>query len=216
MKDVSELLFISDELTFKQKNPGNERVLNTDDQFLVEQTKSGCLEAFGLLVKRYQRKVYQIAYHFTFNVDDASDLSQEIFLKAYRSINKFNGLSTFYTWLYRIVYNSGIDYIRKQKKKSVYLFKDEFPNDESGLHPHTTSSTVAKLAEAEEIDNQIKQALDQLSVQQKQVFILRYYQHLPHKEIGELMKIKTGTVKAHLFNAIRNLRKHLSDYMEVE
>ena len=74
---------------------------------------------------------------------------------------------------------------------------------------------MTKLAEADEIDNQIKQALDQLSVQQKQVFILRHYQHLPLKEIAELLGVKTGTVKAHLFNAIRNLRQQLADYISV-
>ena len=97
------------------------------DQLLVEQTQTGHLQAFGLLVKKYQRKIYQIAYQFTLNVDEADDLTQEIFLKAYRSLPKFESSSTFYTWLYRIAYNLGIDYTRKYKRRSVYLFFDDFP-----------------------------------------------------------------------------------------
>ena len=93
------------------------------DQILVEQTQNGYPEVFVLLVKQYQRKIYQITSHFTSNIDSASDLTQEIFLKTYRSINEFNSLSTFHTWLYRIAYNSGLDYTRKRKKQSVYLFK---------------------------------------------------------------------------------------------
>ena len=165
--------------------------------------------------KKYQRKIYQIAYQFTLNVDEADDLAQEIFLKAYRSLPKFESSSTFYTWLYRIAYNSGIDYTRKYKRRSVHLFLDDFPNDESRLHPRMTDSTVTRLAEVDETMTHIKRAVAELPAQQKQVFILRHYQHLPLKEIAELLSIKTGTVKAHLFYAIRNLQQLLADYVQV-
>ena len=185
------------------------------DQLLVEQTQTGHLEAFGPLVKKYQRKIYEIAYHFTLNVDEANDLAQEIFLKAYRSLPNFKSSSAFYTWLYRIAYNTGIDYTRKYKRRSVYLFSDDFPSDDSPLHPRVTDSTITRLAEADETMAHIKQAVAELSPKQKQVFILRYYQHLPLREIGEIMELQTGTIKSHLFNAIRNLRQLLADYVQV-
>ena len=111
------------------------------DQILVEQSQAGYSEAFGLLAKKYQRKVYEIAYRFTQNVDEASDLSQEIFVKAYRALPNFESSSTFYTWLYRIAYNAGIDYTRRRKTRPEHLFSDEFPNDQQLLHPRVTDQT---------------------------------------------------------------------------
>ena len=185
------------------------------DQTLTEQNPAGFSEEFGFLAEKYQRKVYEIAYNFTRNVDEANDLSQEIFLKAYRSVPNFESSSTFYTWLYRIAYNAGIDYTRKRKRRPVYLFSDDFPSDESVLHPRVTDSAITNPAEADETMAHIKQAMAKLSPKQKQVFVLRYYQHLPLKKIAEVTGIKTGTVKAHLFYAIRTLRQQLADYMSV-
>ena len=92
---------------------------------------------------------------------------------------------------------------------------NDFPNDESQLHPCMADSTVTQLAEANETMTHIKQAVTELPAQQKQVFILRHYQHLPLKEIAELLGVKTGTVKAHLFYAIRNLQQLLADHVQV-
>ena len=134
-------------------------------------------------------------------------------MKAFRALPNFESSSTFYTWLYRVAYNAGIDYTRKHQRRSVYLFSDDFPNEESLLHPRVTDSTDTRLAEVDETMVHIKQAVTELSPKQKQVFILRHYQHLPLKEIAELLGVKTGTVKAYLFNAIRNLRQQLADYI---
>tara|TARA_B100001750_G_C15416663_1_gene550663 strand:+ start:828 stop:1136 length:309 start_codon:yes stop_codon:yes gene_type:complete len=95
----------------------------------VEQRQAGYSEAFGLLAKKYQREVYEIAYRFTQNVDEASDLSQEVFITAYRALPNFESSSKFHTWLYRIAYNVGIDYTRRRKNRPEHLFPDEFPND---------------------------------------------------------------------------------------
>ena len=105
------------------------------DQILVEQSQAGYSEAFGLLAKKYQRKVYEIAYRFTQNVDEASDLSQEVFIKVYRALPNFESSSTFYTWLYRIAHNAGIDYTRRRKTRSEHLFSDEFQISHSDERP---------------------------------------------------------------------------------
>ena len=185
------------------------------DQVLVEQSQAGYSEAFGLLAKKYQRKVYEIAYRFTQNVDEASDLSQEIFVKAYRALPNFESSSTFYTWLYRIAYNAGIDYTRRRKNRPEHLFSDEFPNDQQLLHPRVTDDQVVSTTEASEIQDQIKQAIAKLSPRQRQVFVLRYYQDLPLREIGEILGLRIGTVKAQLFNSIRKLRQLLTDYVQI-
>ena len=185
------------------------------DQVLVEQSQAGYSEAFGVLVKKYQRKVYEIAYRFTQNVDEASDLSQEIFVKAYRALSNFESSSTFYTWLYRIAHNAGIDYTRRRKTRPEHLFSDEFPNDQQLLHPRVTDRQVVSTAEASEIQDQIKQAIARLSPRQQQVFELRYYQDLPLREIGDILGLRIGTVKAQLFNSIRKLRQLLTDYVQI-
>ena len=185
------------------------------DQVLVEQSQAGYSEAFGVLVKKYQRKVYEIAYRFTQNVDEASDLSQEIFVKAYRALSNFESSSTFYTWLYRIAHNAGIDYTRRRKTRPEHLFSDEFPNDQQLLHPRVTDRQVVSTAEASEIQDQIKQAIARLSPRQQQVFVLRYYQDLPLREIGDILGLRIGTVKAQLFNSIRKLRQLLTDYVQI-
>ena len=185
------------------------------DQVLVEQSQAGYSEAFGVLVKKYQRKVYEIAYRFTQNVDEASDLSQEIFVKAYRALSNFESSSTFYTWLYRIAHNAGIDYTRRRKTRPEHLFSDEFPNDQQLLHPRVTDRQVVSTAEASEIQDKIKQAIARLSPRQQQVFVLRYYQDLPLREIGDILGLRIGTVKAQLFNSIRKLRQLLTDYVQI-
>ena len=184
------------------------------DQVLVEQSQAGYSEAFGVLVKKYQRKVYEIAYRFTQNVDEASDLSQEVFIKAYRALPNFESSSKFYTWLYRIAYNAGIDYTRRRKNRPEHLFPDELPNDQQLLHPRVTDRQVASTAEASEIQDQIKQAIAKLAPRQQQVFVLRYYQDLPLREIGDILGLRIGTVKAQLFNSIRKLRQLLADYVQ--
>jgi RNA polymerase sigma-70 factor (ECF subfamily) len=185
------------------------------DHILVEQSQAGYSEAFGLLVKKYQRKIYEIAYHFTRNVDEANDLAQEIFLKAFRALPNFESSATFYIWLYRIAHNAGIDYVRRKNNRPEYLFSNDFPTDESSIHPRVTNAQIVNKAEANEIQDQIKQAVTELSPRQQQVFILRYYQNLPLREIGEMMGLQIGTIKSHLFNALRNLRQLLADYVQV-
>ncbi|HIB98853.1 TPA: sigma-70 family RNA polymerase sigma factor [Candidatus Poribacteria bacterium] len=189
-------------------------MLEKTDLILVEQTQSGQLEAFGLLVKKYQQRVYNIAYRFTLNIDEANDLAQEIFLKAFRALPNFKSSSAFYTWLYRIAQNAGVDYMRRKRTRPEYLFPDEFPNDQQLSHPRVTDSQVVSTAEASEIQNQIKRAIVRLSPRQQQVFVLRYYQDLSLREIGEILGLRIGTVKAQLFNAIRKLRQLLADYVD--
>ncbi|MDP6998794.1 MAG: sigma-70 family RNA polymerase sigma factor, partial [Candidatus Poribacteria bacterium] len=144
-----------------------------------------------------------------------NDLAQEIFLKAFRALPNFESSATFYIWLYRIAHNAGIDYVRRKNNRPEYLFSNDFPTDESSIHPRVTNAQIVNKAEANEIQDQIKQAVTELSPRQQQVFILRYYQNLPLREIGEMMGLQIGTIKSHLFNALRNLRQLLADYVQV-
>ena len=183
-----------------------------DDNILVKKVQAGNKDAFGELVLRYQKRIYNKAYSFTHNVEEARDLSQEIFLKAFKAIHRFRGNSAFYTWLYQIARNAGIDYTRKRNRRKLILFGDMTLI--SRLSREKSQTQPIHQVERDELNDQIKKAINKLSPRQKQVFVLRHYEGLSLKEIAETLGLKIGSVKAHHFNAVRKLRKLLSHYVE--
>lgn len=185
-----------------------------DDKILVRKAQDGDKEAFGELASKYQQRIYDLAWNFTHNVEDAYDLSQEVFIKAFKAIDSFRGNSAFSTWLYQIARNAGIDYTRKRKRRKSTSFGDMGIIDR--LSRKSPQTQPIDKVEGAEIGEQIKNAIHQLSKRQKQVFVLRHYEGLNLKEIAETLGLKIGTVKAHHFNAIRRLRKLLSHYVEEE
>ena len=97
------------------------------DRYLVKRAQCGDTRAFGELVQKYQKRIYELAYNFTHHPEDAYDLSQEIFLRSYKALNRFQNKSTFYTWIYRIAKNACIDYTRRRASHKNITFADEFP-----------------------------------------------------------------------------------------
>jgi RNA polymerase sigma-70 factor (ECF subfamily) len=184
------------------------------DRFLVERVQSGDFSAFGELVQKYQKRIYELVYSFTHHPEDASDLCQEIFLKAFKALRKFESKSTFYTWLYRIARNACIDYTRRRTGRTDVPFVEEFPPDGSQCHPRYSEDLAVRRLEQIELGDEIKKAIEQLSPRQKQVFILRHYEGLALREIADILQLRIGSVKAHLFSATRKLRELLTPYLE--
>ena len=184
------------------------------DSVFVQKVISGDTEAFGELVLRYQKRIYELAYRFARHPEEAYDLSQEIFLKAFNALERFRGSSGFYTWLYKIAQNTCIDYTRRKSTWVELPFINDFPSDDSWLHPSTAYSSTTKFLENQELNNEINSAIDQLSPRQKQVFILRHYEGLALRDIADVLDLKVGSVKAHLYNAIRKLRARLTPYVQ--
>ncbi|MBI3189355.1 MAG: RNA polymerase sigma factor [Ignavibacteriales bacterium] len=186
-----------------------------DEQTLVEQTRNGNMNAFRHLVERYQVKIYRLAYDLSGNHLDAEDVSQDVFLKAYKSLHNFRGDSKFGTWLYRITVNTCYDH---RSKKSLSMIKPlQKTNDEDDPAPfeHPSNSlTPEQSAEASFIQKDIERALEQLTPREKVVFTLRHYHDLPLKEIANTLEISLGSVKTLLFRAIRRLQNELSVYRE--
>lgn len=172
------------------------------------------IQAFDDLVVKYQKRVYEIAYGFTHNVDDAYDLSQDIFVRAFKSLYSFKRESAFYTWLYRIAQNACIDYIRKRNRFQVIDLEDEQINSEPKMFVSAKTVLPNRKVELEELEMEIKNAIKQLPIKQKRAFILRYYEGRTLKEIAEIMECRLGTVKAHLFHSTRRLRQLLAPYVE--
>jgi RNA polymerase sigma-70 factor (ECF subfamily) len=181
---------------------------------LIHQAKQGNENAFEQLIYRYDRTVLSIALKYTGNIDDAKDLYQEVFIRAYRGINNFQFRSEFSTWLYRIAVNVCLSYKSRSKKYlkvSIYEMDDDtdFTKDASeqliyeGLSPEEAAagSELAEIVDA---------ALETLSPRQKITFVLKHYEGYKIREIAEMLNCKEGTVKKYLFDAIKNLRKKLS------
>jgi RNA polymerase sigma-70 factor (ECF subfamily) len=187
----------------------------TEDQRLVEKACAGETAAFRKLVERYQKQVYYLARDMTGNHQDAEDLSQDVFIKAYRSLDRFRGDAKFSSWLYRITVNTCIDKSRKKTLKSMQLEENmDDMHSTTNDTPRQGFPDPEKTTEASLIRLHIETALQKLTDKERTVFVLRHYRSLKLNEIAEILEVNTGTVKSTLFRAIQKLQKLLSFYKE--
>lgn len=183
-----------------------------EDLDLVERFQRGDVTAFELLVTKYQSKIYDIAYRYTHNAEDAYDLSQEVFERVFKSLGRFRRKSSFYTWLYRIAVNACIDYGR-QRSRSQTVSIEEWACSHESLSADPSYSP-AKAVELQELKHQIAKAIDQLPPKQRTVFILKRQEGLSLEEIARILGRSVGTIKAHLFHATHKLMDLLGPYLE--
>ena len=196
--------------------PSTHTSLPTDEKELVERFQNGEHEVFNELVKRYHGKIYNLVYKYVPNSETAKDLSQEIFIKAFRALPHFKRQSAFYSWLYRIAVNLCIDFIRQQKRGQAFSLED-LPtggNDEPALND--VSPLPPDQLEIKELGQIIGQAVQQLPPKQQHVFNLRYHDGLQLKEIAAQLDRSEGTIKAHLHHAHKRLRTLLIPYLKNE
>jgi RNA polymerase sigma-70 factor (ECF subfamily) len=179
-----------------------------EQAILVERFKRGESEAFDEIMNKYQKQVYNIAYGFIGNYEDAYDISQEVFIKVYRSLDKLRNGSAFVLWLRRITVNTCTDYVRQQ-------VSEETLDDVSYLSNYYSSDNRSsdKLMETGELQKIISRAVNRLPKRQQKVFMLRHYDGLSLKDIAKTLNCSLGTVKAHLFRATRRLRDLLLPYV---
>jgi len=187
-----------------------------NEKLLVERARSGEIAAFRELVEQHKKKIYYLALDLTGNHHDAEDLSQEVFIQAYRSLAHFRGESKLSSWLYRIAVNTNINKHRKKSLRAMKLGEslDEMKQDRSDVVNSGTEADPEARAEAGVMQMHIERALGGLTPRERSVFVLRHYNDLPLKEIAQTLKISKGTVKSTLFRAIRRLQKELSFYRE--
>ncbi|HLF14886.1 MAG TPA: RNA polymerase sigma factor [Bacteroidota bacterium] len=185
----------------------------TDEKLLIDRAQKGDKDAFRRLVERSKITTYRLAYDLTGNRHDAEDLSQEAYIRAFRGLAGFRGDAKWSSWLHRITLNTFLDHKRVNKKQNIE-YNDELETTET-MNPtrHTPPApNPEKSAEAGVIRQHVERALGCLSAQERSVFVLRHYQDLPLKEIAAAMDLAEGTVKVHLFRAIRRLQKELHFY----
>jgi RNA polymerase sigma-70 factor, ECF subfamily len=175
--------------------------LKYSDFELIDRVLNGNRLAFEELVNRYKKSVYYLTYRMVHDYEDAADLSQETFLKAYQGLRKFKRQSSFHTWLYRITINLCINHLRKKKSRRYV-----------GLENVRTvkEPDVLDKLELDELRETVNEAVHALPEKQRAAVILRIYHGLSHKEISDILNCSVGTVKANYFHAIRNLRKSIN------
>jgi len=179
-----------------------------DDKGLIAKAQEGDLYSFDLLVKKYQKKIYFLAYRMVKNHDVADDMAQETFINAYSSIKSFKLGYSFYTWLYRICVNLSINYLKRQK---FVISESQFEEEVSPLEKKTESEDPLNLLVQKEQGKKIEQAIDSLPPKYKTVFVLRVYEDLSYEEIAQTLKISLGTVMSRLFRARERLQELLKD-----
>lgn len=186
---------------------------------LIERARNGERAAFDSLVDMHKGKAFALAFHFTGNAEDAKDLSQEAFIRAYVNIKSFRGGSNFYTWLYRILVNLCRDFLRKKRTRLKVLVDAPEPPDEGDEMPVEAVDSGPGPEDAllnKEIREKADEAINMLSERQKSVFILKYMQGMKLDEIASVINCSESTVKVHLFRATKSLRKFLSPYLRPE
>jgi RNA polymerase sigma-70 factor (ECF subfamily) len=174
--------------------------LREEDREAVAASQRGQREAFDRLVQRYQRDVYRLCYRYVNNHHDASDMAQEVFLKAYRAIGSFRGDSSFSTWLYRIAVNTCLNF-RAARRPIAEELPDALPD---------RRASAAERLEREEQARRVREAVSSLPEKQRATVILKIFHDLTHEEVAAIVGASVGTVKANLFHALGNLRKRLA------
>ena len=183
---------------------------------LVRRARRGDLSAYDDLVKRYQERIYATVYHMTSNHEDANDLAQESFIKAFQALSSFKGGSSFYTWLYRIAVNKTINFLKQRKNRTHMSLNDldfnaEHDPDLMALISHKTPRRDAGLTELQE---KLNAALQKLSEPHRLVVVLHDVQGQSHEEIAKVMECNIGTVRSRLFYARQQLQSELADYLK--
>lgn len=187
-----------------------------DESLLVKKARQGDLEAYDELVRRYQERIYATVYHMTANHEDANDLAQEAFIKAFQALKSFKGGSSFYTWVYRIAVNKTINFLKQRKNRAQMSLDDLDFNAEHDpdLIALISEKTPRREINLTELQEKLNEAMQKLSEPHRLVVTLHDIQGLSHEEIAEIMGCNIGTVRSRLFYARQQLQAHLSDYLK--
>jgi RNA polymerase sigma-70 factor (ECF subfamily) len=179
-----------------------------NEDSVIKLAQEGNSEALKLLFEENKKKIFSLAFQYTRNAEDAEDILQDTFIKAYRSLHRFNiqDGNSISPWLYRIGINCSIDYLRRNKKRKE---KDLAQNNMESLASQDINSNPENTGTQKEIREKIDQTLNKLSGQQRIIFILKHYQQLTTREIAEYLNCSEGSVKRQLFRAVSAMKVHL-------
>lgn len=186
------------------------------DLEIVRQVQAGDVAAFDRLISKYRERVYGIVYNMTSNREDAADLTQDAFIKAFQSIHRFSGQSSFFTWLYRIAVNSTLSHLRKARLRSFFSLErvdSDEPVSKEILAALTDKIGVDRDAYVRELQEKLNDAMQKLSIKHRTVVTLFEIDGLSHQEIAEVMRCSVGTVRSRLHYAKQLLQSELQPYI---
>jgi RNA polymerase sigma-70 factor (ECF subfamily) len=196
-------------------SPDRQREADSDLS-IVRDIQAGDVSRFDQLVLKYRSRVYGVVYHLTSNREDASDLTQDAFIKAFQSINRFQGQSSFFTWLYRIAVNSTLTHLRKQRLRTFFSFEAIDREDQMAadvVAALTDATGADRETFAHELQEKLNEAMQKLSIKHRTVITLFEIDGLSHQEIAEVMDCSVGTVRSRLHYAKQLLQSELQPYI---
>ncbi len=185
----------------------------TEDKELIARLARGEMSAFQELVEAYKKKIYYFSLDMVRNPADAEDISQEVFLKIFRSFQTFKRDAKLNSWIYRITYNACIDHLRKKSLTPEAVedrILDSSIRDGGDWSERAAPPDPARTAEQSLLEAQIELALQKVSIQERTVFLLRHYNDMMLRDIAEAMGISLGSVKSYLFRCLQKLQKELA------
>jgi RNA polymerase sigma-70 factor (ECF subfamily) len=185
------------------------------DAEAVAKVRAGNPDAFRVLVERHSRAMFRLAYRMTGDEQDAEDVVQETFMRAFKQIGSFDGRSSFSTWIYRVCSNCAIDSMRLRKKheQKRVVEQEEAEKDLISQQPSRAPSSE-QLLHSKEIRSLLEPALEQLSVMERTAFVMRHYEGLAMEEIGRILEVQPNAAKHSVFRAVQKLRRALEPLME--
>jgi len=189
-------------------NPENEG--GPDDRSLLRAAQQGDVEAFGVLVTKYRTRIHAVIFSIIRNEEEAWDLSQDAFLRAWKSLGSFRGGSSFYTWIYRIATNAALDWLRRRKNAPTVPYEETVATAADPVADAAETAPARRL-EAAEIRNRIDAALRDLTPEHRAVIVLKEIEGMQYHEIAEAVGCSIGTVMSRLFYARRRLQAMLKD-----
>lgn len=194
--------------------PSVENDSKEDDRGLVRAAQRGDRKAFSQLVAKTQRRSYAVALQLVHDADEARDVCQEAYLKAHRNLDKFDGQAQFSTWLYRIVVNTGIDFLRRRRGEKIEFDDARDPDDDndSGISPRRLGFDPGRAFEDRELRQQLNAALAQLSPIHRAILVMREVDGLSYQEMADILSIQIGTVMSRLFHARKRMQSLLLAY----
>ena len=191
-----------------------EEGMEEDDRVLAQRARDGDLRAYEDLVDRYYGKLYGLIYNMTSNKEDTEDMLQDVLTKAYSSLAKFKGNSSFYTWIYRIAINRTINFLKKRKRKQALSLDQVDGGIERDPAYVELSSRGSPLRDVKvlELQERLNAALQTLSEKHRTVVVLHDIQGVPHQEIARMLGVSEGTLRSRLFYARQQLQNELAEF----
>jgi len=184
--------------------------MQLDDAAAVAKAKGGDQEAFRVLVERHSRSIYRLAYRMTGRPEDAEDVVQETFVRAYRQLGRFEARSNFGTWLYRVGFNCAIDYMRARPHRESAEPQETLER----ISPGSSAPSMDDLVFAGQISERVQHALNELSPQERAAFLMRHYHGCSIEEICEALDLKSNAAKHSIFRAVKKMRVALRPLLD--